>query len=168
MPDKEPKEIIDESVDEPDSKISNEKTNHKRLIITLSIVGLVILGLIIGGGAWVFNTVAERANLRNQPFAGTMSRGNVRPAFGYGRAVQTQVSSDNTVTTTVYTYQTGVVIAVNSNNIVIAGNGKQTTIQTNSSTTYANNQKPVVNDTVRVAGTTSSNTITATDIAVTD
>lgn len=168
MPDKEPKEVANEPAEKSDSKMQNQKTSHKGLIITLSIVGVVIIGLIVGGGIWAFNRVADRANLRNQPFGGATSRGVDRPAFGYGRTVQTQVSSDNTVTTTVYTYQTGVVIAVNSDNIVIAGNGKQTTIKTNSSTTYENNQKPVVNDTIRIAGTTDNGTTTATDIAVID
>jgi len=166
MPDKELKEVNNERVKEADSKTMSQKTSYKGLIITLSIIGLIIIGLIVGGGVWLLNRAAQRTDLRNQPFGGVALRETGRPAFGYGTAVQTQVGSDNTVTTTVYTYQTGVVVAVNSDNIVIAGSGKQTTIKTTSSTNYVNNQKPVVNDTVRVAGTTDNGTTTATDIAV--
>jgi hypothetical protein len=57
-------------------------------------------------------------------------------------------------------------VAVNNDNIVIAGNGKQTTIKTNSSTTYVDDVKPAENDTVVIAGTTKDGTVTATHIRV--
>ena len=105
---------------------------------------------------------------RTRPYlsGSSVARFDPNPDYGYGRSIQTQVT-DSSVTTTVYTYQTGVVVAVNSDNIVIAGNGTQTTIKTNSSTTYTNDIKPAVNDTVVIAGTTASDSsITATEIRV--
>jgi hypothetical protein len=95
----------------------------------------------------------------------TRFTGNDSPVSGSGQYVSTQATSDS-VTTTVYNFKRGVVVAVNSDNIVIAGGGKQTTIKTNSSTVYTDGTKPAVNDTVAITGTTTDNTITATEITV--
>ncbi|TAL14847.1 hypothetical protein EPN95_01310 [Patescibacteria group bacterium] len=169
MPDKEEKQ---EAVAEKKEKITDYrqpdgKASRRGLIIIISIVGLLLIGVLIGGGAWLYNAAYRQSAFRTRPYTtGMMSRIDADTGYGYGRSIQTQVT-DNSVTTTVYTYQTGVVTAVNSDNIVIAGNGKQTTIKTNSSTTYTNDVKPKVNDTVVIAGTTASDgTITATEIRV--
>ncbi len=166
MPDKEitqPTPNEQEPADTP----TNSKKNQRGLIIGLSVAGLLLIGIFIGGGLWVFGAVARQNAVSARPYFndGVSSRLSMRSGYGYGNEIDTQVSN-GTVTTTVYTYQTGVVVAVNSNTIVIAGGGKQTTIDTNSSTTYVGGVKPAVNDTVRVAGTTANSTITATSIAV--
>ena len=97
---------------------------------------------------------------RTRPYlsSSSVARFDPNPDYGYERSIQTQVT-DNSVTTTVYSYQTGVVVAVNSDNIVIHCNGTQTTIKTNSSTTYTNDIKLAVNDTVVIAGTTASDSL---------
>ncbi len=152
---------------EPKVVVTDDKKNRRGLIITLSIAGLVFLGLLIGGTVWLFNSAAQQRLARDRPgFGNSMTtRFDTTPGYGYGRSIQTEVTDDK-VTTTVYTYQTGVVIAVNSDNIVIAGNGKQTTIKTNSSTKYTDDVKPAANDTVVIAGTTDDGTTTATEIRV--
>lgn len=168
MPDKEEKQeiIVEKSEKVAQYKQPDGKASRRGLIITLSIIGLVFIGVFIGGGVWLYRSVYQQSALRGRPYAtGMMSRIDADPGIGYGRSIQTQVTGDS-VTTTVYTYQTGVVVAVNSDNIVIAGNGKQTTIKTNSSTTYTNDVKPAVNDTVVITGTTADSTTTATEIRV--
>ncbi|MBU6389828.1 hypothetical protein KGQ71_04935 [Patescibacteria group bacterium] len=72
--------------------------------------------------------------------------------FGAGNENQQQLS--------------GVVTAVNGNGFTIAGGGSSNTVQTNSSTQYYESQKPVVNDTVSVYGTTNNGTFTATEVVV--
>ncbi|MDB5167481.1 MAG: hypothetical protein JWN26_626 [Candidatus Saccharibacteria bacterium] len=169
MPDKEEKQVIvtEKLEKEPEYKQPDGRASRRGLIIIVSIVGLLLIGILIGGGVWIYNEAYQQSATGNSPYVtgSTVARFNPNPRYGYGRSVQTQVTSDS-VTTTVYTYQTGVVVAVNSDSIVIAGNGKQTTIKTNSSTTYTNNVKPAVNDTVVIAGTTADSTITATEIRV--
>lgn len=143
----------------------NIAPNRRGLIIGLVVLAVLILGLLGAAGFAVLNGTQQRLSERDGTgFTGSsmMYRGL---GFGRGRTVQTEVS-DGTVTTTVYNYLTGVVVAVNSDNIVVAGNGKQTTIKTNSSTSYVGTVKPVVNDTVTIAGTTADSVITATEINV--
>jgi hypothetical protein len=82
---------------------------------------------------------------------------------------QTATTSDgltSTSTTTTYTQTQGVVTAVSGDSITVAGGGKTLTVKTTSATTYANDSKPVVNDTVVIIGTKDGSTITATQIAV--
>lgn len=165
MPDSEPIPTKDEQKTAAEHQY--DKKNRRGLIIGLSALGLLLIGIFIGGSLWVFGAMTQQTALRTRPYLndGFSSRMMERPAFGYGNEVDTQVNN-GAVTTTVYTYQTGVVVAVNSDNIVIAGGGKQATVQTNQSTTYMNGTKPAVNDTVRVTGTTVSSKTTATNIAV--
>jgi hypothetical protein len=131
------------------SNSRNIALNRRGLIIGLVVLVVLALGLAGAAGFAVLNGTQQRLSERNgSGFTGS-SMMYRESGFGRGRTVQTEVS-DGTVTTTVYNYLTGVVVAVNSDNIVVAGNGKQTTIKTNSSTTYVGN-KPVVNDTVTIA-----------------
>ncbi len=144
----------------------HNRIGRRGLIVIVILVVLFLLALATAAGFMMRNRYERGIN--DQPYY-TVNRmmhyGGYGSGIGYGQYVQTQASSDS-VTTTVYNYQTGVVTAVNSDNIVIAGNGKQTTIKTDSSTQYVGGTKPVVNDTVSVVGTTTDNTITATQISV--
>ena len=139
----------------------------RRWLILLVIAVLLFLLALAAATGYMIRNRYER-DLNNQPYY-TVNRmmhyDGYGSGIGYGQYIQTQVSSGS-VTTTVYNYQTGVVTAVNNDSIVIAGNGRQTTIKTNSSTQYVNDKKPAVNDTVSVVGTTTDNTITATQINV--
>ncbi len=156
----------------PAKEFSGRKTRYKvgrrGLIFTVAILVFLVVGLLattgymLAGGYMGRNVVVDNSGFTSSRM---MRFDGERSGIGYGNYVNTQVSS-GTVTTTVYTTQTGVVTAVNGDSIVIAGNGKQTTIQTNSSTQYNNGTKPVVNDTVTVIGTTANNTTTATEIGV--
>ena len=60
----------------------------------------------------------------------------------------------------------GVVTAVTDTNFTLAGGGVSNVIQTNSTTQYLNNQKPAINDSVQVEGTTSNGALTATQVIV--
>lgn len=147
--------------------VNNRRNRMSRrgLIATLIIAVIVLVALAMVAGFMINNRLERR--LIDQPYytVNRMMHYGGGAGVGYGQYVQTTASSGS-VTTTVYNYQTGVVTAVNSDSIVIAGNGQQTTIKTNSSTQYVNNKKPAVNDTVSVIGTTTDNTITATQISV--
>lgn len=138
------------------------------------IVGLVVLvyALLVIGGFWFLHAVADHqgANGMTNTQAG-MSRQGGRPGFGGGERTYNlrQSESDGlttTTTNTTYTQTQGVVTAVNSDSIVVAGGGKTQTIKTNSSTTYVDDTKAAVNDTVVIVGTKDGDTITATQIAV--
>lgn len=59
----------------------------------------------------------------------------------------------------------GVVTAVSDSEMTVVGNGTSKKITLNSSTTYGTN-KPKVNDSVMVRGTTSGETFTATSVQV--
>lgn len=161
--------LVDKAKDTDGVDNNNPQGNRPKrrgLVIGLVVLAVLALGLIGAAGFVVLNSTQQHLSERSG--SGIMSGGMHiydRSGFGRGRTVQTEVN-DSTVTTTVYNYLTGVVVAVNSDNIVVAGNGKQTTIKTNSSTSYTNDTKPVVNDSVTIAGTTADNVITATQIAV--
>ncbi len=165
--------LVDKTKSTSDKEFSDSKTRHKvgrrGLIFTVVILSMLVLGLVATTGYMLAGGYVRHSSLVDDSGFTAMSRvmrfGGDRSGIGYGSYVNTQVSGD-TVTTTVYTTQTGVVTAVNSDNIVIAGNGKQTTVKTNSSTQYDNGTKPAVNDTVTVVGTTVDNTTTATEIGV--
>jgi hypothetical protein len=158
------------AIKDKDSKpVAHDKKNWRGLIITLAILGVILLFLIGAGAYMLFNNSSDYSDVSNRGFRETrmMQRMayNSGSDLGYGSYQQTTATNDS-VTTTIYNYVRGVVVAVNGDNIVIAGNGKQTTIKTNASTMYTT--KPVVNDTVTVVGTTTDSTITATEIGVTN
>jgi len=142
------------------------RMGRRGMLITLIIILIVLVAIAMAAG-YMMNNRYQRGLMDQPNFTVNrmMRYDRSGPGVGYGQYVQTQASSGS-VTTTVYNYQTGVVTAVNSDNIVIAGNGQQTTIKTNSSTQYVNSKKPAVNDTVSIVGTTADNTITATQIGV--
>ena len=141
------------------------RMGRRGLIAILIIAILILLALAVGAGYMMNNHFERRLISQPNYTVNRMMRYDDNSGVGYGQYVETTASSGS-ITTTVYNYKTGVVTAVNSDNIVIAGNGKQTTIKTDSSTQYVGGTKPVVNDTVSVIGTTTDNTITATRISV--
>lgn len=173
MPDKEQNQPHDnhstaKSADVSPDDIDEESfRRHRRLVVTLWVVGAVVAVLVFIAGLFVVRAIFEyRTSSRYPGFVQTeTSHIRVTSPFGYSRFMQTS-SDNNTVNTTVYTSLTGVVTAVNGDNIIVAGDGKQTTITTNSSTTYDGDVKPKVNDTVTVIGTTAGDTTTATEIGV--
>jgi len=145
-----------------------DRAGKRGLIATLIILIIIIVGLIIAAGYFAVRSNAYNRFGIGAPGVTTIDRSirfGGRGFVGGGQYTTTEVSNGS-VTTTVYNYITGVVTAVNSDNIVIAGGGKSTTIQTNGSTTYTDGTKPAVNDTVTVEGTTSGSTITASQITV--
>lgn len=147
--------------------------DSRKLVIGIVAIVVVVYLLLVVGGLWIFHTIADHRNaVENGTSAVTTMRQYGR--FGFGMSGDRtynvrQSSSDGlttTTTNTTYTQTEGVVTAVNSDTIVVAGGGKTQTIKTNSSTTYANDTKAAVNDTVVVIGTKDGDTITATQIAV--
>jgi hypothetical protein len=173
--------VKDEVVTEKTTSIHNEnnapvkamgvRRHSRQWVIGIVAIVVVVYLMLAVAGLWIFHAVAEHQNGTNN--VGTMMTGRqMRRGFG-GNTQQTynvsQSSSDGlttTTTNTTYTQTQGVVTAVNSDSIVVAGGGKTQTIKTNSSTTYSNDTKPAVNDTVVVVGTKDGATITATQIAV--
>lgn len=146
----------------------HDKVSRRGVIIAVSVLTLVIVGLIAAAGAVALRGSDNRFAAQGDGFTTmhfTRFAGNDSPVSGAGQYVSTQATNDS-VTTTVYNFKRGVVVAVNSDNIVIAGGGKQTTIKTNSSTVYTDSVKPAVNDTVAITGTTANSMITATEITV--
>jgi hypothetical protein len=140
----------------------------------IGVVAAVILLYIIVVIAGLF--ILHSINSRSVSVNGANAHSSMMVRGGWpGRVTseqtfrQTSTTSDgltSTSTTTTYTQTQGVVTAVNSDNIVVAGGGKTQTIKTTSATTYDGDTKPAVNDTVVVVGTKDGDTITATQIAV--
>ena len=146
----------------------DDSKSRKNLLIAVSVLSVIGVGLLITAVALVVRSDASPTGSREiGGVRGGMhiTRYGGQPFDGTGRYISTEVTNDS-VTTTVYNYKRGVVVAVNKDSIEIAGGGKRTTIKTNSSTVYTDDTKPAVNDTVTVTGTTTDGTITATEITV--
>jgi len=167
-----------------DKEKINSENEHKNLPVVveaaprhsrkwvLSIVAIVVVVYLIlaVGGLWFLHSVADHRDGASSDTRTTMAQHGQR-GLGNGERTYTvrQSSSDGlttTTTNTTYTQTQGVVTAVNGDSIVVAGGGKTQTIKTNSSTTYVDDTKAAVNDTVVVVGTKDGDTITATQIAV--
>lgn len=140
-------------------------------VVWVVIVGFIVLMLLVIAAIVVSNCISE--NAVDQSDNSQIPYSSRHMQYGYGNDgsyYQTTTNTDGPTTTTTtmrYTQTIGVVTQVNANNIVVAGNGKSQTITTNSSTTYDNDTKPAVNDTVNVIGTADSNgNITATEVMV--
>jgi Domain of unknown function (DUF5666) len=143
---------------------------HKRGLIIGLIVGGVVVFVMIGMVTYaIANRLYGRHVAPGDRFGTSSTQithfGRGGMGMGYGSRIETQVGS-GTVTTTVYTYLTGVVTAVGNDSITVAGHGKTTIIKTSSSTSYAGDIKPSVNDTVTIAGTTDNDGIIATEVSV--
>jgi hypothetical protein len=168
--------VLDDDSDEeevvghttPTTAVVQRRHSQKWVLWVVIIVVLVYLILVVGG-IMIFQAIGNHGQnaLSNNTTTGQLTRGP-----RYSNQQTFNVRSDNsdglttTSTNTTYTRTEGVVTAVNSGNIVVAGGGKTQTITTNSSTTYDGGTKPAVNDTVEVIGTESGTTITATEVAV--
>lgn len=155
---------VKESQSKSDLADKKSRNNTIIVVIALAVVGV---GLLITAAVLVM-----RDDLATNTRNANGLRGGMHVTHfggqgfdGTGRYVSTEVTNDS-VTTTVYNYKRGVVVAVNKDSIEIAGGGKRTTIKTNSSTVYTDDTKPAVNDTVTVTGTTTDGTITATEVTV--
>ncbi|RWZ78605.1 MAG: hypothetical protein EOT05_02540 [Candidatus Microsaccharimonas sossegonensis] len=167
-------EVTEKTITEGDTPTGGVVAEHRHsrswVIAIVAIVVVVYLMLMVAG-LWLFQSIADRRNsLGTNGTTATEQLGG-RYEFGGGDRSYTlrQSSSDGlttTTTNTTYTQTQGVVTAVNSDSIVVAGGGKTQTIKTNSSTTYVNSTKPAVNDTVVVVGTKNGTTITATQVGV--
>ena len=170
--------IVEETVEErpiathtskvvKDVAVANNRPTQWVLWVVIGIIAVYIILMVIGFG--VFHVIANRNASDMMNGAQTTQMMN-RPNFTNESSYNVQQSSSDglttTTTNTTYTQTQGVVTAVNSNNIVVAGGGRTQTIKTNASTTYASDTKPSVNDTVVVVGTKNGETITATQIAV--
>ena len=150
--------------------IKQKPTSKWVLWIVCGVIAAYIILMVIGFG--IFRAITEHGNAAMNGVSGMMDRQSFgqHQRFSNEQSYNVQQSSSDglttTTTNTTYTQTQGVVTAVNSDNIVVAGGGRTQTIKTNSSTTYANGTKPVVNDTVVVVGKKDGDTITATQIAV--
>jgi hypothetical protein len=155
-----------------DTKITDEaKVAKKSSWVVWLVIACVVVALLIAGGA-VALIRAVHTNRPNGSYnvTGTTTlRQRFIPRQQFVYSTQTSTSGPTTsTTTTTYTYTQGVVTAVNSGSIMVAGNGKSQTIKTTSTTTY-DSSKPAVNDSVVIVGTSdSSGVITATEINVTN
>lgn len=139
--------------------------------IIISIVVLYLIIVIIG--SMIFHAARQTqttgANGNSTSSAQRFGRPGMSGMSGDRTYNVSQSNSDGlttTTTNTTYTQTQGVITAVNSDNVVVAGGGKTQTIKTNSSTTYVGDTKPAVNDTVVIVGTKDGDTITATQVQV--
>jgi len=161
------KEVTEEAASTPSTNATRRHT--QKWVWWVVIIAVVVYLILMVGGLLVFRAIGnhERGMIGNNVTTGQFTR---MPRYSNQQTFN--VRSDNsdglttTSTNTTYTRTEGVVTAVNSGSIVVAGGGKTQTITTNSSTTYDNGTKPAVNDTVVVIGTQSGSTITATEVAV--
>lgn len=155
----------------PVETVTAHRRSRQWIIAFVAIIAVVYLMLVVGG-LWFFNALANHHNGIADTTNSMMEQQSGRRGYsvtGDRTYSVSQSSSDGlttTTTNTTYTQTQGVVTAVNSDNIVVAGGGKTQTVKTNTSTTYANGTKPAVNDTVVIVGTKDGATITATQIAV--
>jgi len=167
------KVVVDEVVDEQSQSAPAVTRRHSRTwvltLVAIVIVAYIFLTLI---GFWAFRMWADHRgtglNSQYDTDGSHMMQG--RSGFFGERTIMTSQSNSDglttTTTNTTYTQTQGVVTAVSGDSIVIAGGGKTQKIMTNGSTTYTNDTKPAVNDTVVVVGTKDGDTITATQVAV--
>jgi hypothetical protein len=154
------------------AKTAGIRRHSRQWVLAIVAIVIVVYLMLVVGGLWIFHAIAERQNGGMNGGGVSTARQTGRPGYfaGGNRTYNLRQSSSDglttTTTNTTYTETQGVVTAVNSDNIVVAGGGKTQTITTNASTTYANGTKPAVNDTVVIVGTSDGTTITATQIAV--
>jgi len=128
--------------------------SNKPLIITLACVGAAIL-IAMSVGAVVL-THYLRSNVSQQRQSGITRRVGGR-YMGGSRMSNRQATN----------VTRGVVLSVTSDGFTMAGNGKQYTVKTSSSTTYNGSSNSVaVNDSVAVSGDSMGGTITATSVNV--
>jgi len=185
MADKEPTKLEKEETTTEKKTVTEKVTPHQAAVAPVSkgvgvldrrhtkkwVIGIVaavvviyILAIVIGLTILHATDSGQRGFTRT----GTTQQFGGRPRAAIDRNYTVQQSDSDglttTTTNTTYTQTQGVVTAVASDSITVAGGGKTQVIKTNSSTTYTDDVKPAVNDTVVVVGTKSGDTITATQI----
>ena len=170
MADKEPK-IEKKTLEEKSSALVVAKKPASKWVLWVVIGGVALYILLMAIAFWGFHQLKQNSGFAYDRTE-TRQRGD-RTGFGFNRAERSftvqQSESDGLTTTTTnktYTQTQGVITAVNSDNIVVAGGGKTQTIKTNGDTKYSDDEKPAVNDTVVVTGTKDGDTITATQVVV--
>lgn len=125
------------------------------LLPVLVFVIVVFLAGLFGGMVAYHH---ERQNTVLSPRLGEMRSGIIqrnRTSDGFGMM---NSNSQNAVS--------GVVTNVNGSSFTVAGNGSTQQVSTDSSTQYQSGNQVKVNDTVVVYGTTTNNTLTATQIII--
>ncbi|HEY8886269.1 MAG TPA: hypothetical protein VIM31_02080 [Candidatus Microsaccharimonas sp.] len=154
-------------------KTVTRRRHSRQWVIAVVAIAVVVYLMLAVAGLWIFQTVANHRDVGVNGMGGmTTARQAGRQGFGMNgdRTYNLRQSSSDglttTTTNTTYTQTQGVVTAVTSDSIVVAGGGKTQTIKTNTSTTYVDDTKAAVNDTVVIVGTKDGDTITATQIAV--
>lgn len=166
------KEVKNESNEPKATAGTPEKTvaAKKRTFVIALIGGIIVLYIAaIMAGLWIYKHVEDR---RARMYGGTSTirQINGTPRFNGEQTYTVRHSTSDGLTTTTtnetYTQTQGVVTAVNGDSITVAGGGKTQVIKTNGDTTYMDDTKPAVNDTVVIVGTKDGDTITATEIRV--
>lgn len=143
--------------EEPTAPLAQTMTKtrtNKTLIITLACVGAALL-IALSASAAIF-THYLRSNV-GQTRSNSATRHVTGRRMGAPRKSTKQMAN----------VTRGVVLVVTSDGFTLAGNGKQYTVKTSSSTMFSNGSNSVaVNDSVIVDGDTASGTITATRVLV--
>lgn len=169
---KEEKEILAEQAANVRVAHSTQTGRHPQKWV-IAVIIVVVLGYLVfvTVGLWAFRMLADHKYATLNGMSGNygnqmmQARGTVNEATFTMR----QTDSDGlttTTTNTTYTQTRGVVTAVNTDAVTVAGGGKTQTIKTNSSTKYADDMKPKVNDSVVITGTKDGDVLTATQVAV--
>lgn len=139
-------------------EISNS-ADHSLKVNKVVAVLVAALVLIVAFGAGVFVGHRTHANtiVRSNSYSFRSGSSDYRGGFGFGPNSQQAGSR-----------LTGVVTAVNGSTLTVIGDGTTNMVTTTSTTEYANNVMPNVNDTVTVLGSqgSTSGTFTATEIIV--
>jgi|GEM_PF-4543843 len=138
----------------PSAQAATEARTNRTLIITLACVGAAMLIAMSVGAAVLTHYL--RSNV-----------GQARPSGITRHAIGHRMGVPRTNTQQVASTTRGVVLSVTSDGFTMAGNGKQYTVKTGSSTTFNDSSNNVaVNDSVIVTGDNAGGTITATRVIV--
>jgi len=163
------KELQKDHVPHADASGTARAKRPEAWVIWVTIVGFVVLIALVVAAIIVAHIVNDNRTLSDQNRTTMTAHGRFGrdPWSSYYEQTTSTNGPTTTTTTTRYTVTQGVVSKVNSNSIVVVGNGQSQTITTNSSTTYTNGTKPAVNDTVQIIGTAdSSDNVTANTVTV--
>jgi hypothetical protein len=136
------------------SRVSTVNVNHSWLY---GVAGLLVLLVVFMAGAGI-------ANHHRMMERGIVTSGGFGKELGGRRHGLMAIGGNNLADGQNRT--TGVVTAVNGSSFTLAGHGSTTNVTTNSSTQYQGGNTVKQNDTVAVFGTTSNNTLTATQVII--
>lgn len=162
-PEKNEEEKNQAAQDQRTHTVAINKSTNKPLIISIVAAVVLALALIAVVIALVATNVHHRMNntARMNSSSYMQSRDGTKGEAPAKRFMGTGDRADSS------TRVSGVVTAVNGDDISVAGNGKTITIKKSSSTTIRGTSTTVsVNDTIFASGTTSDNVFTATTITI--